>query len=254
MSVILTIARRDLKACFVSPKGGAILFFFLIFMGTFFQSFVGSYLEYQQRSAAMGGQAPTLEQLLRAFFYNFNVILVLVIPAVTMSLFSEDRRNGSLRLLQTAPVSATHIVLGKFTAAAAIMTVVLAASSVYPLYLVKYGNPDTAIIATSMLGLFLLMCSQLAFGLWVSSLTSNQFLAFLFTMFGLFFLLVLNWLAPSLTGGGIAEKIIKYMASTDHLDVFLKGMISVSNVAYFLCFIGLFLFLTNVSLDSERWR
>ncbi|MEY4630011.1 MAG: Inner rane transport permease YbhR [Pseudomonadota bacterium] len=254
MSVILTIAKRDLKAYFVSPKGGAILFFFLIFMGSFFQNFVASYVEYQQRAASMGGQAPTLEQLIRAFFYNFNFIMILVIPAVTMALFSEDKRNGSLRLLQTAPVSAAQIVLGKFMAAVSIMTIVLVASSVYPLYLVKYGNPDTAIIGTSLLGIFLLMTSQLAFGLWVSSLTSNQFLAFLFTMFGLFLLLVLNWLAPSLTGGGIAEKIIKYIASTDHLDVFLKGMISVSNLTYFLCFTGLFLFLTNVSLDSERWR
>lgn len=254
MSVVFTIAKRDIKSYFASPKGGAILFFFLILMGSFFQNFVVSYIEYEQRASSMGGQAPTLEQLLRAFFYNLNFILVLIVPAVTMASFSEEKRNSSLRLLQTAPVKAIEIVLGKFIATAGVMGIVLLAASVYPLFLVKYGNPDGGVIIASLLGMFLLMCSQLAFGLWISSMTNNQFMAFLFTMFGLFLLLVLNWLAPSLSGGGVAEKIIKYIASTDHLDVFLKGMISVSNLAYFLCFTALFLFLTNVSLDSERWR
>lgn len=254
MSVVFTIAKRDIKSYFASPKGGAILFFFLILMGSFFQNFVVTYIEYEQRASAMSGQAPTLEQLLRAFFYNLNFILVLIVPAVTMASFSEEKRNSSLRLLQTAPVKAIEIVLGKFIATAGVMGIVLLASSVYPLFLVKYGNPDVGVIIASLLGMFLLMCSQLSFGLWISSMTNNQFMAFLFTMFGLFLLLVLNWLAPSLSGGGVAEKIIKYIASTDHLDVFLKGMISVSNLSYFLCFTALFLFLTNVSLDSERWR
>lgn len=254
MSAIFTIAKRDIKSYFTSPKGGAILFFFLLLMGAFFQNFVVSYVEFQQRSAQMGGQAPTLEQLLRAFFYNLNFILVLIVPAVTMASFSEEKRNASIRLLQTSPVTATEIVMGKFFATAGMMGIVLAAASVYPLYLAKYGNPDAGVIAASLLGMFLLMCSQLAFGLWISSMTNNQFMAFLFTMFGLFLLLVLNWLAPSMTGGGTAESVIKYIASTDHLDVFLKGMLSVSHVAYFLCFTALFLFLTNVSLDSERWR
>lgn len=254
MSAVFTIAKRDMKSYFASPKGGAILFFFLILMGSFFQNFVVSYVEYEQRAAAMGGQAPTLEQLLRAFFYNLNFILVLIVPAVTMASFSEEKRNSSLRLLQTSPVKPIEIVLGKFVATAGMMGIVLLASSVYPLYLAMFGNPDSGVITASLIGMFLLMCSQLAFGLWVSSMTNNQFMAFLFTMFGLFMLLVLNWLAPTLSGGGTAEKIIKYVASTDHLDSFLKGMISVSHVSYFLCFTALFIFLTNVSLDSERWR
>jgi ABC-2 type transport system permease protein len=171
-----------------------------------------------------------------------------------MASFSEEKRNSSLRLLQTSPVKPIEIVLGKFVATAGMMGIVLLAASAYPLYLVMFGNPDGGVIIASLIGMFLLMCSQLAFGLWVSSMTNNQFMAFLFTMFGLFMLLVLNWLAPTLSGGGTAEKIIKYVASTDHLDSFLKGMISVSHVSYFLCFTALFIFLTNVSLDSERWR
>lgn len=254
MSPVFTIAWRDFRSYFTSPKGAAIFFFFLGFMGFFFQNFVATFVEMTQRAPMMGGEAPTIEQLLRALFYNLHFILILVIPAVTMSSFSEERRNQTLRLLMTSPVTATQIVAGKFLSAAVILGLVLLCSAAYPLFTVKYGNPDVGVIATSYLGLFLLMTAQLAFGLWVSSMTSNQFMAFLFTMFGLFLLLILNWIAPNISGGGILEKVVKYLASTEHLDQFFKGMLTVSDVAYFLCFVALFLFFTNVVLDSQRWR
>ncbi|MCX6116019.1 MAG: ABC transporter permease, partial [Proteobacteria bacterium] len=207
----------------------------------------------QQQAPMMGGQAPTIEQLLRALFYNLHFILLLIVPAVTMASFSEEKKSHALRLLMTAPCSATDIVLGKFLSALGIMSLVLLASFVFPLFTMTHGNPDWKIIASSYLGIFLLMSSQIAFGLWVSSLTNNQFMAFLFTMFGLFLLLILNWMAGSL-GSGVFESLLKYLASSDHVDAFFKGTLSVSHTAYFLCFTGMFLFFTNVTLDSQRWR
>jgi ABC-2 type transport system permease protein len=254
MNSIIAIASRDLRSYFASPKAAAIFWFFLIFMGFFFNNFVQMFLQMQQQAPMMGGQAPTLEQLLRALFYNLHFILLLIVPAITMASFAEERKTHSLRLLMTAPCTATHIVLGKFLAASAIMALVLLSSIVYPMFTVSHGNPDVMVIVSSYLGIFLLMLSQIAFGLWVSSLTSNQFIAFLFTMFGLFLLLILNWMANSLSGGGVFESVLKYLASSDHVDSFFKGTISVGHVSYFLCFIALFLFFTNVTLDSQRWR
>jgi ABC-2 type transport system permease protein len=254
MGAVLTIARRDFRSAFASPKAAAIFFFFLMTMGFFFYNFVATLLEMQSRAPTMGGEAPNLEQLIRAIFYNLHFTLILIVPAITMATFSEERKNQSFRLLQTAPVTATQIVLGKFLAIVGLMSVVLLASSVFPLFLVKYGNPDTGIIWSSYLGIFLLVCSQLAFGLWVSSMTKNQIMAFIFTMFGLFMLLVLNWLAPNLAGNDFFETILKYLASTDHLDVLFKGMITVSDVTYFVLFTITFLFFTNVVIDSQRWR
>lgn len=254
MGITCTIAWRDIRSYFTSPKGAAIFWFFLMFLGVFFANFISIFLEMNQRSPMMGGQAPTLEQLIRALFSNLHFILILLVPAVTMSSFSEEQRSQSIRLLQTSPVTATQIVLGKFFAAAGLMAMVLLASSVYPLFTVLYGTPDKAVIVTSYMGVFLLMCSQVAFGIWVSSMTTNQFMAFLFTMFGLFLLLILNWIAPNLSGGGLTETVLKYLASTDHLDQFFKGVVSVSHTTYFLCFTALFLFFTNIALDSRRWR
>jgi ABC-2 type transport system permease protein len=253
MSAVFTIAKRDLQSYFSNLKGAAIFWFFLIFMGFFFQSFVYTFVEMQQRAAMMGG-APTLDQLLTAMFHNLHFILLLIVPAVTMASFSEERRSQSIRLLQTSPVSPLQIVMGKFLACASLMALVLLASSVYPLFTVKYGNPDVGPILTSYLGIFLLMCAQVAFGMWISAMTTNQLMAFLFTMFGLFLLLILNWIAPNIPSGSGAEDLIKYLASTTHLDVFFKGMLTVSDVVYFLAFISLFLFFTNSVLDSQRWR
>ncbi len=254
MRGVIAIARRDLRAYFSSPRAAAIFWFFLIFMGFFFNNFIHMFMQMTTQAPMMGGQAPTLEQLLKALFYNLHFILLLVVPAVTMASFSEEKRNQSIRLLQTAPCTALEIVLGKFFAAGALMGLVLLASAVYPLFTITHGNPDKMIILSSYLGLFLLVSSQLAFGLWVSSMTSNQFMAFLFTMFGLFLLLILNWMAPNLSGGGMTESVMKYIASSDHLDAFFKGTLSVAHTAYFLVFTGMFLFFTNVTLDSQRWR
>lgn len=254
MGSVLTIAGRDLRSLFNSPKGGAIFFFFLFYIGLFFNNFVSTFIEMQQRAPMMGGTAPTIDQLLKALFYNLHFILIFIIPAVTMATFAEEKKTQVFRLLQTAPVSPMQIVFGKYLAALAVMTLALAASAAFPLFITVYGEPDIGVILTSYLGIFLLIAAQIAFGLWVSSMTNNQLVAFLFTVFGLFLLIILNWLAPNLSGGGVTEGFLKYIASSEHLDVFFKGLITVKDVTYFVCFAALFLFFSNVVLDSQRWR
>lgn len=253
-TVTWAIALRDFRSFFASPKGLAIFFFFLIFMGFFFHSFIGTFIDIQQQAAMRGGQAPPLERMFTALFYNLYFILVLIVPAVTMASFAEENKNHSIRLLHTAPLRPLHIVLGKFLATLMMMSLVLLASFIFPLFTIGYGNPDLGVILSAYLGLFLLVCSQLSLGIWISSMTKNQFLAFLFTMFGLFLLLILNWLVPNLSGGGVTEGILKYLASWGHLEQLLKGMITFKDIFYFICFTSLFLFFTNVVLDSQRWR
>jgi ABC-2 type transport system permease protein len=254
MGAVMTIMRRDMKAAFMSPRAAAIFFFFLIFMGSFFFNFVETFVSLQAQSPMMGGEAPTLEQVLKGIFYNLHFILILIVPAVTMSSFAEEKKNLSFRLLQTAPISATQVVFGKFLGVAGLMTTILLASAVFPAFLVAFGTPDLGVIASSYIGMFLLICSQLAFGMWVSSLTNNQFLAFIFTMAGLFMLLIIDFLAPSMTGNSLIESVLKYFSTTKHLDIFVSGTVAVSDVTYFLVLTAGFLFFTNVTLDSQRWR
>ncbi len=254
MSAVMTIAGRDLRAYFASLKGAVTFFFLLMFMGLFFQSFCSTYLQFQEQASQYGGEPPKLSQLLTAIFQNLHFIFLFIVPAVTMASFAEERKTQVDRLLQTAPVSTIQVVMGKFGAAAGFLALVLIASAVFPLYLFKYGNPDLGPILTSYLGIFLLMAGQVAFGLWVSSMVSHQFLAFLFTAFGLFLLLILAWIAPNISSAGGVEEFVKYLAATSHLDNLFNGLLTVADVVYFVVFIALFLFFTNVSLDSQRWR
>lgn len=253
MGAVFTIAKRDLASYLSAPKAAAIFWFFLALLGLFFFAFVQSFLNYQME-AQPGQQGPSIDQFSLALFQNIHFILLLAIPGITMGSFADEKRNHSFKLLQTAPISSLQIVLGKFFGAFFVMTAMLLASLIYPAYLVIYGNPDIAVIATSYLGVLLLVSAQLSFGLWVSSLTENQFLAFLFTMFGLFLLLILNWVAPLAGLTGSTEAFFKYAAVSPHFEAFLKGVISVGDVTYFLCFSVMFLFFTNVVVDSQRWR
>ncbi len=254
MGAIATIAARDLKSFFVSMKGSVAFLFVLLLMGIFFRSFCATFIEMQAQIQQTGGEPPKVAQLLTAMFQNLHFLFLFIVPAVTMSSFAEEKKTQVDRLLQTAPVTNAQIVLGKFLASSGVLALALAASVVYPLFLFKYGNPELGPILASYLGILLLMCAQVAFGLWISSMVSHQFLAYIFTAFGLFLLLILAWVAPNLTTGGSAEEFIKYLAATPHLDNFFSGLISVADVTYFLAFIGLFLFFTNVAVDAKRWR
>ena len=254
MNSILLIAKKEFKTGLVTPKTSAIFFFFLLFMGWFFSNFIDTFILMQQQAPMMGGQAPTMEQLLKAMFFNLHFILILIVPAVTMGAFSEEKKNQSLRFLQTAPISAFEIVAGKYLSSCAVMGSVLLLSAVYPAFLAVYGNPDIGVIFSSYLGLFLLICAQLAFGLWVSSMTSNQFLAFLFTMLGLFLMLVLDFLAPNLAGGSWTDVVIRYFSTSSHLDGFFSGVISVADTFYFLILIIGFICFAVAKIDSLRWR
>ena len=252
MGSIYIIAKKDFISYFTSVRGTIIISVFLFLTGLFFINFVETFMQMNMQNGGTGG--PALEQLLRALFYNMHFLIILLIPAVTMSSFAEERKSQSIRILQTAPISSMQIVMGKFLASTGLVFIMIAAASIYPIYTIAYGNPDIGPIVTGLVGLLLLTMSHVAFGIWISSMTKSQLLALLFTFGGLFLLLILNWFAGNISGSGWLENAFKYLASTPHLDVLLKGMITVSDIGYFACFTAMFLFFTNVVIDSLRWR
>lgn len=251
MHTVLTIAWKDLRTGLFSMRAAAVFFFLLGFMGIFFYTFIDSLLGLQ----SMYPERPAgLEVLVSGIFNNLHFILLLVIPAVTMSVYSEEKRNHTWRLLSSAPVKPLHIVLGRYLAVLALMGLVFLASWVFPLYLLVLGNPDVGIILSSYLGLLMLTSSYIAFGLCVSSLTSHQFLAFLFTVAGIFLMLILNWVAVHLPAGKGVSGFFRYLASVTHLENFFAGLITVQDLMYFLTLTAVFLFLNLLIVDLQRWR
>ncbi|MCY4443639.1 MAG: ABC transporter permease subunit [Proteobacteria bacterium] len=250
------IAKRDFKSGFSTPKTGAIIFFVVALISIFFALFIQSYQ--QQANPMLGGgapQTPPIQHLIRSLVFNFYFILLLIIPAVTMGTFSDEIKSQSIRFLQTAPISTASIVLGKFLSRWVTVLLAVLLCAVQPIFLAVYGNPEVPAMLSAYLGLVLVISFQVAFGVWVSSLTSEQFIAFIFTMLGLFSFLMLDFIGDTLAGSsGYVKDVLEYLAPMNHFENLTNGLITLGDVTYFLVMTFGFLFFANVSFDSRRWR
>ena len=254
MSAVLCIAKKEFKSGFSTPRTGAVIFFLLVMSGVFFALFLHQISNQGNPMMGGGSYVPPIQQVVRGLVENLQFMIILILPSLTMGAFSEEIKNNSIRFLQTAPISSFSVVLGKFFARFFTMFLALALCSVFSVFLAVFGNPEIPVILSSYLGLLLLVSFQLSFGILVSSLTSQQFMAFLFTMLGLFGFFILGFIAPMFPGAGLFSDVLQYLAPTTHMDNFLNGLITVGDVSYFLVMITGFLYLANVSYDSKRWR
>ncbi|HZU06738.1 MAG TPA: ABC transporter permease [Chloroflexota bacterium] len=236
MSNIWAIAQRELQSYFVSPLAYIIGFFFLLASGLLFALILGL----------------SSEATLRPLFGQLAVILLFIAPALTMRLLAEEQRTGTLELLLTAPVRDSELVLGKFLGVFLLLLALLAVTLVYPAILFLAGNPDRGPILSGYLGVILLGAAFLAVGLFASSLTQNQIIAYLLA----FVLLLLLWLADGMgnfTGGRIGD-LFRFLSVTRHFDEFPRGIIDTRHVVYFLSVIAAALFFTVLSVQARRWR
>lgn len=255
MTSIWLIAKKDFKSGFSTPKTGAVLFFMLLMSAIFFALYLQTYNQAQMGGGQFGGgQAPPLQEMVRGMIYNLQFFLLLIIPAITMGTFSEEFKTQSVRFLQTAPIRSLEIVLGKFLSCWFTLALAVVLCAFYTLILAIYGDPEIPTTLVAYGGLLLFIAYQVSFGIWVSSLTSQQIMAFLFTMLGLFGFFILNFVAPQLSGGGVLGDVLQYMAPISHFENFLNGLVTVEDVGYFLVMTFGFLFFANVSYDSRRWR
>ncbi len=252
MNKIWILAQRDFLSYLRSPKGAVILFFFTFFLGLFFSVYTSEFIEMKNKAATLGTAGPSVESFLRAVYMNIHFILMLVVPAVTMSSLAGERANQSIRILLSSSIGSGQIIFGKFLGIAMFMTLALLATCVFPIFAMIFGNPQPAVVYAGVFGVFLLMLSQVAICLYVSSVTKNQLLAFLLGVFSLFLLIIIGYAAEKQIQPGPIQDSIRYLAQTDHLDLFLKGVISSKSIGYFLSLTGLFLFLSYLSLHNLR--
>jgi len=251
---VWTVARRDFRAYFNSPIAYIVIAAFVFIMGWMFyfnlQHFAMQNLQYQQFN--MGKGASITDGIIRPLYGNMNVIFLFLVPFITMRLFAEERKQNTIQLLMTSPLTLTEIILGKFLSALLLVSVMLAFTLVYPIVLFATGNPDFGPIFTSYLGTFLLSGCYLALGVLFSSVTENQIVAGALTFAaGLFFWLV-SWATQA--AGPVWSDILNYLSLISHYNNFSQGILSTSDVFFYLSFIGLGLFLTHRALDSFRWR
>lgn len=186
------------------------------------------------------------------------LVFLFLIPAITMNAFSEEKQQGTLELLTTKPLTDFQIVGGKYLACLCLIVLALLPTVIY-YFSVHYlgsprGNIDTGAVIGSYIGLFFLAAIFAAIGIWVSSLTSNQIVAFISTAFMCFiFYWAFDFLSQLPMFYGKIDGTIKNIGIDEHYQNISKGRIDTRDVIYFLSVIGLFIWLTIVSLDKRKW-
>ncbi len=230
------IAERELRSYFMSPVPYVVTALFLVIAGILFASPLSR----------------ANEATLRFWFSNLGVIWLIVLPALTMRLIAEEARAGTIELLLTNPVRDVELVVGKYLAALGFLLVMVVLTLYYPAILMIFGTPDRGPMITGYVGVLLLGAAFLAIGLWTSSLTQNQIVAY-FAAFAILLTMWLGELVADSLGRPLGE-IMRYLTVSTHYQDFLRGVIDTTHVIYFLSLIAAGLFLTYLSLQTRRWR
>jgi ABC-2 type transport system permease protein len=238
MHAVWTIAKRELGSFFDSLIAYILLILFLGFSG-FFTWLFGSDIFFI-------GQAS-----LQSFFNIAFWTLFFFIPALTMRLLAEEKKTGTIELLLTKAVTDREVVIGKFLSTLLLVAIALIFTLPYVVTLANIGNIDFGEIFSGYLGLLLMSAAYISIGLYASSITSNQIVAFLLALFiGLFFHLIFGVLANNNTG--FAGQILSTLSLSDHFESISRGVIDTRDLIYFLSIISIGLFLSELSLTKRN--
>ncbi len=258
---VAAIVGKEWRHYFGSPIAWVALFVWTLLFGIFFYFAFSFFLEQSMRVAQqgmeMGGGGIKLsinEYLVRPIFHNMAVVALFMAPMLTMRLFAEERRQGTIELLATSPITDLQVVIGKFLAAAGLYLLMILAGLVNVALLWTYttSHPEWKPIVTGAGGLFLLGCCFLAMGTFVSTLTRNQIVAGILAFCLFLGMWTLGW-ADDPMGGPVA-KVVGYLGVTNHLEDLIKGVVDLKDLVFYLSVIAFGIFLAQQSVESQRWR
>jgi ABC-2 type transport system permease protein len=183
---------------------------------------------------------------------NVSVIGLFLIPMITMRLFAEEKRSGTIELLMTSPVRDWEVILGKWLAALTMYACILGTSAIHIALLFAYGQPDWRPILIGYLGLLLQGGCLLAVGTFISTLTRNQIIAAGATFAACLLLWILDWVSAYETATW--ARVMGYLSVVTHFEPFSKGVLDSKHLVFYVSMIFLGLFLTARSMESLRWR
>ena len=247
--MIFTIAGRELRSMFLSPLAWTILGVMQFIYAYLFLSQVDIFIDLQPRLAALDGAPGVVDIVVAPLFANAAVLLLLITPLVTMRVLSEERRNHTLSLLFSAPVSMTEIIVGKYLGVMSFILILISMLALMPLSLLVGTDLDLGKLAAGLLGLTLVVSAFTAIGVFMSSLTEQPTVAAIGT-FGLLLLLwILDWAGSS---GMPSSGLLGYLSVLHHYEPLLKGLFNSVDVIYYLLVIVLFLVLSIRRLDADR--
>ena len=254
MRNVWIICRKELRSYFASPVAYILLIMFGLIFGFFFWNALGGFV-FESIQSQMTGQSFPMnvnEWIIRPLLSNLSVINLFFIPLITMRLFAEEKRTGTIELLATSPIRDIEIIIGKWLASVVLYACLLLFTAVNFGFLFMYGQPDWKPLVVGYLGIFLLAGALLALGTFISSLTKNQIIAGAVTFGVCLLLYVFGWASGYETATW--ARVLSYMSVASHIESFEKGVLDSKDAIFFLTLIFLGLFFTARSLESLRWK
>jgi ABC-2 type transport system permease protein len=254
---VAAIIQKEWRHYFGSPIAWVALFVWTFLFGVFFYFAVAFFVRQSAMTAQQmefGGKLSLNEYVVRPIFHNMAVVALFLAPMLTMRLFAEEKRQGTIELLATLPVTDLQVVLGKFLAAAGLYALMLLAGllNVATLWHYSATPPEWKPLLTGLLALLLFGSCFLALGTFVSTLTRNQIVAGILSFCLFLGVWTLGWADDP--GAGPLMKAIAYLGVTNHMEDMVKGVLDLKDVVFYLSFIAFGLFLAHQSVESQRWR
>jgi ABC-2 type transport system permease protein len=257
MRNVLAVAGKELRAYFHSPIAYLVMTMYVAICGFVFYSSTAFYVVQSFRMQAMGGYgAPPMsinENVIRPILAGvITVVLLFLIPLITMRLYAEEKRSGTIELLLTSPLTDLEIIFGKFLGALVLYSVLVGLTFLYFGILFLYGNPNAKPLLVGALGLLLYGAALLALGMWISTFTKNQIIAGAVGLAAFLLLYLLDW--TTAYSSSTVGRLLSYLALTTHFDNFSKGVIQLSDVVFYSSVIVLGIFLTSRSVEALKGR
>ena len=247
--MIFSIAARELKTLFLSPLAWSILAVLQFILAYLFLTQVETFTSFKAQLASIQNAPGITDIIVLPLFSNASIILLLVTPLLTMRLVCEERRNKTLSLLLSAPLSGTEIILGKFFGILGMLMLIVGLISLMPLSLLIGGELDTGKFLCNILALSLLVAAFASIGLYMSCIASHPTIAAICSFGILLLLWVLDWTA-GIKGQG--SELFHYLSMLKHFQSIQSGLLNTLDISYFLLFISTFLILSIRRLENDR--
>ncbi len=249
--MILTLAQRELRNLFVSPLAWSILAVTQLILAFIFLALVEGYLVSQPQLMMLENVPGVTERVIAPLYGAAAWLMMMVVPLLTMRIVSEERRNHSLTLLLSAPVSMTEIIIGKFLGLLLFLFLMTLLFSFMPLSLLLAGNLDIGHFVSILIALLLLIASFSALGLFLSTLTIQPTVAAIGTYGTLLLLWIIDIGSQNVTNIE-ASGLLNYLSMLRHFDALARGVFSTVDIVYFILFITVFLVLSIRRMDAAR--
>ncbi len=259
MNSILAIINKDFKSFFYSPVAYIIIAIFAALSGVFFYLYTSNFIEaafmdtmrsQQYRMAAQKFNVNLM--LIRPYFWNIALISIFTLPAITMRLYSEEKRAGTVELLYTTPIMPVQIIIGKFIAGLLFYIVLLIPTMFFQSILFMYGSPEFFPVLSGYIGLILMGSAFIAAGLFISTTTENQIIAAIGGFALSLLLWVIGWGAHS--AGPLLGGVLDYISIINHFEDFAQGVIDSTHIIYYLLFSFVGLYFSTKMIESVKWR